>query len=69
MKVGSAVKRVREAQGLTQVDLAQRAGLCKRYVVQIENAPGYVPSMKVVAKLAGALRVSVKRLLGPLADL
>ena len=54
--------RLRAAQGLTQVALAERAAVAAPYVCQLE-AGQRVPSMAVLARLAGALGVSPADLL------
>lgn len=37
-RVGANIKRLREAQGLSQEELAERAGMHRTYVSQIERA-------------------------------
>jgi transcriptional regulator with XRE-family HTH domain len=61
--IGAIVKRLRDAQGLTQAQLAERAGLTQGYVAKIESA-AYAPdpALSVVLKLARALDVSIGEL-------
>jgi len=56
------IKRLRQQRGLTQEALAQRAGLHRVYVAQIEGQTK-VPSIATLEKLAKALNVKVGRLL------
>jgi transcriptional regulator with XRE-family HTH domain len=57
---------LRKAHGLTQVQLAERAGISSAMVAMIEG--GYTPKrsdgLKTVAKIAEALGVSAEDLLG-----
>jgi transcriptional regulator with XRE-family HTH domain len=61
--VGVIVKRMRSLRGLTQAQLAERAGLTQGYVAKIESAQ-YAPdpALSVVVKLARALGVSIGEL-------
>jgi len=60
-RIGDNVRRLREAQGLSQEELAHRAGLHRTYVSQIERAVKNVTVVKL-DQIARALDV-------PLADL
>jgi transcriptional regulator with XRE-family HTH domain len=53
-QVGSNVRRLRKAAGLTQEALAYRAGLAMRYVSGIERGEEN-PSLAALVKLAAAL--------------
>ena len=61
--VGVIVKRLRATRGLTQTQLAKRAGLTQGYVAKIESA-AYAPdpALSVVIKLAKALDVRIGEL-------
>jgi transcriptional regulator with XRE-family HTH domain len=50
------VKALRLAQGLTQAQLAQRAGISRKHVIRIEAAE-QEPTLGVIEKLAKALKV------------
>jgi transcriptional regulator with XRE-family HTH domain len=72
MDLGAALKRLREARGLTQVELAARAGLSQGYIAKLEppNRPDAHkssrqtnPSLAVLGQLAEALEVSLEQLL------
>ncbi|MDP3221071.1 MAG: helix-turn-helix transcriptional regulator [Deltaproteobacteria bacterium] len=60
---GQAVKAAREAQGLTQRELAERADLADKYLSRIEVGAA-TPSIFVAAKLTRALGLSLESLTG-----
>ena len=62
-QIGVMLKRLRTERGLTQAQLAQRAGLTQGYVAKIESA-AYAPdpALSVVVKLARALGVGIGEL-------
>jgi transcriptional regulator with XRE-family HTH domain len=51
------VRELREALGLTQAELAERAGVRRATVNRIENARVTAIDLEVLGKLASALRV------------
>lgn len=55
-RIGANVKRLREAQGLSQEELADRANMHRTYISQIERAVKNVTVIKLeqVAKALGA---------------
>ena len=57
-KLGSKVQRLRHDQGLSQEELADRAGLHRTYVSGVERGVRN-PTLTVVERLARALGVSV----------
>ncbi len=57
-KVAENIKREREKSGLSQEDLADRAGLYRTYIGHIENAR-YSPSAYVLHKITKALQVDL----------
>ena len=59
--LGNAIKRERAALGISQEELAARAGLHRTYVSDLERGARN-PSVASVAKLARALRVSLAAL-------
>jgi transcriptional regulator with XRE-family HTH domain len=72
MEIGAALKRLREARGLTQTELAVRAGLSQGYIAKLEppNRPGQHkashqtnPSLTVLTQLATGLGITVEHLL------
>lgn len=52
--VGDNLKRLRKARGLTQLQVAEAAGLDLRYLGSIERGRGN-PSVDVLGRLASAL--------------
>ena len=65
--IGRAMRALRRAQGVTQVDLADLAGVGPRFVSEIENGKKTAEIGKVVQVLAalGATLVVVPRGAGP----
>lgn len=63
VRFGVAVRSAREAMGISQENLADRAGLHRTYVSLIERGQR-TASIAVVEKLAGALGTSMSGLLG-----
>ncbi len=60
---GKRLTALRQARGLTQVQLAQAAGLTQRAISYYENHPGFPPAPALIA-LAKALRVATDEILG-----
>ena len=58
-EVGKKIKKWREKRGVSQEDLADRAGLYRTYVGHLENAR-YSPSAYVLYRIAKALKVEVE---------
>lgn len=56
--LGSRLQRLRQEQGLSQEELADRAGLHRTYVSGVERGVRN-PTITVVAKLAAALGVDL----------
>lgn len=56
--VGRKIQELRKAAGLTQVQLAERAGLPQSHISRLENAEHSATNL-TLEKLAGALGVSV----------
>lgn len=61
--LGTNIKRSREAQGLTQLDLARELSVSVTWVSHVE-AGRKVPSLTRVAELARLLSITVDALLG-----
>ena len=66
-KMGTTIRRERQAQGLTLKDLAQRAALSVVYLGEIERGKKY-PSALVLEKLAEALELTMPDLLERVAE-
>jgi transcriptional regulator with XRE-family HTH domain len=60
--MGKALKRIREAKGLSQAAVAKRARLTREYVNKLE-AGRYDPPLSTINALARALGVPVTELL------
>lgn len=61
------IREIRERLGLTQSDLAERAGVSRQLVGALEVGR-HVPRVDAALRLAGALGVEVASLFGPEAD-
>jgi len=61
-KYGEAIAKLRKQNGWSQEELAARAKLDPKSVVQIENAKRN-PTLKTLQKIASALNVSISKLL------
>jgi transcriptional regulator with XRE-family HTH domain len=61
VRFGEAVRQARNAAGLTQEDLADRAGLDRSYVGGIERGERN-PTLLVIAKIAAGLGISLGEL-------
>jgi transcriptional regulator with XRE-family HTH domain len=59
---GQNVQKIRKAQGLSQEELADKAGLHRTYIGMIERAEKNV-TLKNIEKVAKALNVEIKSLL------
>ncbi|MGN0162075.1 MAG: helix-turn-helix domain-containing protein [Candidatus Ornithomonoglobus sp.] len=64
MEVGKKIKRFRTAQGLSQKELAQRAGMSEPAIRNYELG-NRTPSDKQLEKIAGALGVSIYAISDP----
>lgn len=62
MKLGEKIRKLRQLRGLTQKELAKRAGLSELSIVLYEKGDRR-PRVDVIAKIAKALDVSVEYLL------
>jgi transcriptional regulator with XRE-family HTH domain len=59
---GERLKETRIARGLSQADLAQRLGMTRQQISQLEKADN--PTSDVLSRIAKALEVSTDYLLG-----
>lgn len=59
--LGQKIKQLRKQKGLRQVDLAVIIGISPSYVGSIEQGLRH-PSLRVLEKLARALKISIKEL-------
>jgi transcriptional regulator with XRE-family HTH domain len=56
------LRRLRNAKGLSQDDLAYKAGVSRSYLSQLEKGSFYA-SLKIIGRLAEALKVEPAELL------
>ena len=61
--LGGRIKKLREAAGLTQADLADKLDLTQAYIAQLESGSRTNPSLDVLTGLAKALKADVTELL------
>jgi len=61
--IGENIKKLRTKQGLSQDDLARKAGLKYSTLAKIEGDFVKKPGVQMVAKIAKALNTSVENLL------
>jgi transcriptional regulator with XRE-family HTH domain len=61
-RVGSNIRRIRDAQGLSQEGLAKKAGLHRAYIGQIERGEKNIGLVNL-EKIARSLGISIGELL------
>ena len=61
--LGEVVRELREARGMTQAQLAEKAQVALSYVTVLEAGHQGNPSRQILARIARALGVPAKRLL------
>ncbi len=62
-KLSRVIRTLREAKGLTQVDLARRAKIERTYLTKLETGDKDNPSLAILKRIAKALGVPVTTLL------
>ena len=62
INIAGSVRRLRRLQGLTQMALAERSGLCQSWISRLERRAEN-PSIATLQRLATGLRVQVLDLL------
>jgi transcriptional regulator with XRE-family HTH domain len=60
--LATRITTLRENVGLTQRELARRAGLTNAYIVMLENGKRTNPSLDVLTRLAAALEIPLSTL-------
>lgn len=63
-KLGDKIKEARKKKGWTLDELAQKSGVSKAYLSQLENSDSEKPSAEKLYNIAVALSVSIAELLG-----
>jgi transcriptional regulator with XRE-family HTH domain len=63
-RIGARLKRLREARGVSQLELAKRAKVAQGYISELESGTkGRRPGIAVLQRLAKALKVPMTDLL------
>ena len=62
-RMATVIRKLREAQNLTQGELAKKAGVTQGYIAHLEGGLRKNPSLPTLKKLAKALGVNVAALL------
>jgi transcriptional regulator with XRE-family HTH domain len=63
-RVGRVLKKLREREGLSQLELAKRAKVGQGYISELEAGQKKNPGLETLRKIAKALGVPVTELLG-----
>ncbi len=63
MDLSQKIKQLREKKGYSLNELAERAGISKAYLSQLENNRSKQPSAEILLKIASALRTTIADLL------
>lgn len=61
--IGKNIYEIRKRRGLTLTELAERAGIAKSYLSNIERNLNQNPSINVIEKISNVLQVDLKTLL------
>jgi transcriptional regulator with XRE-family HTH domain len=64
MPIGKRVRLLREEHGLSQEELAERAGLSRQSIVDLERNDSYSPRLSTLEKIADALNIDIGRVIG-----
>jgi transcriptional regulator with XRE-family HTH domain len=62
LQIGNRIKTIRKERGITQTDLALKAGISRTYLADIEGNR-YTPSLKILGVIAEALNLKVSELI------
>lgn len=60
MNIASAIRKVRESEGLSASELAQRSGLSQAYISKLEDGKYEAPSIKTCRALAQGLGLTLR---------
>ena len=63
IKMGERIKKIRRQKGLSQTELANSIGASQQVITNYERGLRE-PSIEILLKIAGALDVSLERLIG-----
>ena len=67
--VGETIRHHRQRQGMTQEELARRAGLAPTSIVRLESGEVRAPRLSTLESLAGALQIPVAELVQYVAEI
>lgn len=62
MSIGDEIRRCRHIKGITQDELAEKIGISRNYISDLENNR-YMPSVKTLSKIAIVLQMDLNFLL------
>lgn len=62
MSIGENIRLNRDKVGMTQDELAEKAGISRNYISDLENNR-YIPSVKTLSKIAKVLNMNLDFLL------
>jgi transcriptional regulator with XRE-family HTH domain len=57
------LRKLREAEGMSQTDLAERVGVTQAYIASLESGARKNPSLNIVRRLAKVLKADLMNLL------
>lgn len=63
-KLGHTIRFMRQGKGWTLADLAEKSGVSKAYISDLENASAGKPNIQYVFSVANALETTLDRILG-----
>lgn len=58
MSIGNEIKTKRKVLNLTQTELAEKTGVCRNYISDLEN-DRYMPSVKTLARISKVLELDI----------
>lgn len=61
--IGKNISKIRQSRGLTLTELAERAGVAKSYLSNIERNVNQNPTINIIEKIAAVLEVEVNELI------
>jgi transcriptional regulator with XRE-family HTH domain len=64
MEIGDNIKKYREIRAITLPDLAEKAGVSKAFLWEIETGNSKRPGAEILFKIAEALGVTIAHLMG-----
>jgi transcriptional regulator with XRE-family HTH domain len=62
LKIGDRIKSIRKERGITQTDLAIKAGMSRTYLADIEGNR-YTPSLNILKVIAETLNIRISEII------